>query len=108
MVRAPIGRSATVTAADAPFVNAVASHVTGQADCGGGGHPGTFVVPVSLAVGEQRRRSGREVSAAIAVGYEATQRMQVAVGAATPSNGFRAVPTIGFRGRCVRVSFVWF
>ncbi|WP_375167031.1 MmgE/PrpD family protein [Bradyrhizobium brasilense] len=31
-----IGRCATTAAADAAFVNAITSHVTGQADCGGG------------------------------------------------------------------------
>ncbi|WP_050425668.1 MmgE/PrpD family protein [Bradyrhizobium tropiciagri] len=90
-----IGRNATAAGADAAFVNAVTSHVTAQADSGFGGHPGTYVVPVALAVGEQRQRSGQEVLSAIAVGYEAAQRMEAAVGAALYSNGFRGVPTIG-------------
>ncbi|OSI81004.1 MmgE/PrpD family protein, partial [Bradyrhizobium canariense] len=99
-----IGRSATATAADAAFVNAVTSHVTGQADCGGGGHPGTFVVPVSLALGEQYRRSGKEVLRAIVVGYEAAHRMHMAAGAALYSNGFRAVPAIGVFGAAAAAS----
>lgn len=74
-----IGRNTTAAAADAAFVNAVTSHATVQADCGGGGHPETFVVPVALALGEQHRRSGKEVLSAIVVGYEAAQRMSVAV-----------------------------
>ncbi|WP_439366119.1 hypothetical protein ACNJYD_09505 [Bradyrhizobium sp. DASA03005] len=52
-----IGRNATAGAADAAFVNAVTSHATGQADCGGGGHLTYFVVSVSLAVGQQLRCS---------------------------------------------------
>lgn len=93
-----IGRIASAAAADAAFVNAVACHATGQADCGGGGHPGTYVIPVALAVGEQRRRSGKEVLSAIAVGYEAAHRMAKAVGPAPHANGFRSVPTIGVFG----------
>jgi len=99
-----IGRNATAAAADAAFVNAVTSHATAQADCGGGGHPGTYVVPVSLALGEQHRSSGKEVLNAIAVGYEAAHRMALAAGAAAHSNGFRAVPTIGVFGAVASAS----
>ncbi|MCK1353262.1 MmgE/PrpD family protein [Bradyrhizobium sp. CW7] len=101
-----IGRKATAAAADAAFVNAVTSHATGQADCGGGGHPGTFVVPVCLAVGEQHRRSGKEILSAIVVGYEAAQRMTVAAGAALHSNGFRWVPAIGVFGAAASASIL--
>ncbi|UWU83096.1 MmgE/PrpD family protein [Bradyrhizobium yuanmingense] len=99
-----IGRNATAVAADAAFVNAVASHTTSQVDCGGGGHPGSFVVPVSLALGEQYRRSGKEVLSAIVVGYEAAQRMDMAAAAALHSNGFRAVPAIGVFGAAASAS----
>lgn len=99
-----IGRKVTTTAADAAFVNAVTSHITGQADNGGGSHPGTFVVPVSLALGEQHRRSGKEVLSAIVVGYEAAQRMTVAAGTALHSNGFRWVPVIGAFGAAASAS----
>lgn len=99
-----IGRKATATALGAAFVNAVRSHATGPADCGGGGHPGTFVVPVSLALGEQHRRSGKEVLSAIVVGYEAAQRMHMAAGAALHSNGFRAVSAIRVFGAAASAS----
>jgi 2-methylcitrate dehydratase PrpD len=99
-----IGRNATALAADAAFVNAVASHVTGQADCGGGGHPGTFVIPVSLALGERYRCSGREVLRAIAVGYEAAHRMQLAAGPGVGLNGFRSLPMIGVFGAAASAS----
>ncbi|UPJ79258.1 MmgE/PrpD family protein [Bradyrhizobium sp. 183] len=56
-----IGRKTTATAADAAFVNAVASSVSAQADCGGGSHTGISVIPVSLALGEQYRCSRREL-----------------------------------------------
>lgn len=93
-----IGRNATATAADAAFVNAVTSHSTVQEDCGGGSHPGTYVIPVSLAVGEQYRRSGKEILSAIAVGYEAAQRMGTAVRGGVHANRFRVVSTIGAFG----------
>lgn len=38
------------------------------------------MVPVSLALGEQYRRTGKEVLSAIAVGYEAAHRMDMAAG----------------------------
>lgn len=99
-----IGRNATAAAADAAFVNAVTSHTTGQEDCGGGSHPGTFVLPVSLAVGEQYRRSGQEVLSAIAVGYEAAHRMGMAVRGGVHANGFRVVSTIGVFGAVASAS----
>ncbi|WP_439397534.1 MmgE/PrpD family protein [Bradyrhizobium sp. PMVTL-01] len=101
-----IGRNASASPSDAAFVNAVGSHVTAQADCGGGGHPGTFVIPVALAIGELRRSPGIEVLNAIAVGYEAAQRMHTAVGAATHANGFRALPTIGVFGAAATASIL--
>jgi 2-methylcitrate dehydratase PrpD len=101
-----IGRNATAAAPDAAFVNAVTSHTTVQEDYGGGSHPGTYVIPVSLAVGEQHRRSGKEVLSAIVVGYEAAQRMAMAAGAGLRSNGFRAVPTIGVFGAAAAASIL--
>ncbi|MCK1680057.1 MmgE/PrpD family protein [Bradyrhizobium sp. 147] len=101
-----IGRNTTAAAADAAFVNAVTSHTTGQEDCGGGVHPGTFVVPVSLALGEQYGRSGKDVLSAIVVGYEAAQRMHTAAAAALYSNKFRAVPTIGLFGAAASASIL--
>jgi len=99
-----IGRNATASSADAAFVNAVTSHTTGQEDDGGGSHPGTYVVPVALAAGEQHRRSGKEVLSAIAVGYEAAKRMGMAASAGVHSNGFRVVSTIGIFGAAASAS----
>lgn len=99
-----IGRKATAAAPDAAFVNAVTSHITSQMDCGGGGHPGTFVIPVSLALGEQFRSAGEEVLKAVVVGYEAAQRVHMAAAGALHSNGFRAVPAIGVFGAAAAAS----
>jgi len=99
-----IGRNPTAAAADAAFVNAVTSHASGQEDDGGGNHPLTYVIPAALAVGELHRRSGKEVLSAIAVGYEAAQRMDIAAGAGLRSSGFRVVPTIGAFGAAAAAS----
>lgn len=93
-----IGRGATAAATDAAFVNAVTSHTTGQEDVGGGAHPGVYVVPVALAVGEQHRCSGEEVLRAVVVGYEAAQRMTMAAGSGLGEAGFRTISTVGVFG----------
>lgn len=93
-----IGRSSQVGMCDAAFVNAVTGHATLQEDLGGGGHPGTYIVPVVLAVGEEYGRSGRQVLAALAVGYEAADRIGRAVPPTMQARGFRAVPAIGVFG----------
>ncbi|WFU62607.1 MmgE/PrpD family protein [Bradyrhizobium brasilense] len=59
---------------------------------------------MSLALGEQYRRSGEAVLSAIVVGYEAAQRMHVAAASALYSNGFRAVPAIGVFGAAAAAS----
>ena len=93
-----IGRTVQVAMSDAAFVNAVTGHATLQEDLGGGGHPGTYIVPVVLAVGEEYGRSGRQVLAALAVGYEAADRIGLAVPPTMQARGFRAVPAIGVFG----------
>ncbi|MCK1709589.1 MmgE/PrpD family protein [Bradyrhizobium sp. 143] len=93
-----IGRDVTAAAADAAFVNAVTSHTTCQEDVGGGAHPGVYVVPVALAIGEQHRCSGEEVLRAVVVGYEAAQRMTMAAGTGLGKAGFRTLSTVGVFG----------
>lgn len=90
-----IGRGDSASASDAAFVNAVSSHTALQEDFGGGGHPGTFVVPTALAAGERLRRSGNEVLRAIVIGYEIGDRLQTAVPQEMHARGFRMVPTVG-------------
>lgn len=90
-----LGERTKAATADAAFVNAVIGHSTLQEDFGGGGHPGTYVVPVALAVGEERGASGKDIITAIVTGYEAAARMTQAVPAEVAERGFRAVPAIG-------------
>ena len=93
-----IGRTIQVSMSDAAFVNAVTGHATLQEDLGGGGHPGTYIVPVVLAVGEEYGRTGEQVLVALAVGYEAADRMGRAVPPTMHVRGFRSVPAIGVFG----------
>ncbi|GAA5146130.1 MmgE/PrpD family protein [Microbacterium pseudoresistens] len=48
------------------------------------GHPGIHVVPVALAVGEQRGASVDEVLSALVAGYEVAARIGVAMGGTKP------------------------
>jgi 2-methylcitrate dehydratase PrpD len=54
------GEPTKAAAADAAFVNAVIGHSTLHEDFGGGGHPGTYIIPAALAGGEERSRVGQE------------------------------------------------
>ena len=93
-----LGERMKATAADAAFVNAVIGHSTLQEDFGGGGHPGTYIVPVALAVGEERGASGKDMLTAVVTGYEAAARMTQAAPPEMLERGFRAVPAIGVFG----------
>ena len=93
-----LGERAKAATADAAFVNAVMGHSTLHEDFGGGGHPGTYIVPVALAVGEERGVSGKDCLTAVVTGYEIAARMTQAVPAEMMERGFRAVPAIGVFG----------
>jgi 2-methylcitrate dehydratase PrpD len=92
------GEPTKAAAADAAFVNAVIGHSTLHEDFGGGGHPGTYIIPVALAGGEEWGRSGKEVLTAVVTGYEAAARMTRAVPPGMTERGFRAVPALGVFG----------
>lgn len=63
------------TVADCGFVNSVLAHTLVHDDVGQGGHPGVNVVPAALAAAEAAGAAGREVLAAVAVGYEVQARI---------------------------------
>ncbi len=93
-----LGERMKTVAADAAFVNAVIGHSTLHEDFGGGGHPGTYIIPVALAVGEERGSAGKDVILAVVTGYEAAARMTQAVSPEMTGRGFRAVPALGVFG----------
>ncbi|MFC1916530.1 MmgE/PrpD family protein [Chloroflexota bacterium] len=69
------GCEAKTAPLDAVLANSVLVHSIFQEDTAFMGHPGTMVIPVALAVGEQERASGKETLVAIVVGYELMGRI---------------------------------
>lgn len=93
-----LGEQMQAGASDAAFVNAVIGHSTLQEDFGGGGHPGTYIIPAALAVAEERGASGKALITAVVTGYEAATRMTAAAPPEMAERGFRAVPATGVFG----------
>lgn len=74
-------------AADAAFANAVATHAFELDDFHNAKtHPGCVTLPAALALGPSVGASGREMLAAIAVGYEVMIRTSLALNPATARN----------------------
>lgn len=94
-----LGTALAATAPVAALVNATAAHGlelddTHDESCS---HPGAVVIATALAIGVEQGRSGAEVLAAIAAGYEVMARAGVATGAGeTIEYGFH--PTALFGG----------
>src|SRR5207302_10021462 len=61
-------------------------------------HPGVLIVPAGLATAEGEGRTGRELLAALAAGYEVQCRCARDFIPSTPSRGFRASPVYGILG----------
>jgi len=61
-------------------------------------HPGVLIVPAGLATAEGEGRTGRELLAAIAAGYEVQCRCARDFIPSTPARGFRASPVYGILG----------
>jgi 2-methylcitrate dehydratase PrpD len=73
-----IGRSPQVAA----LHNGAVSHITEMDDVDRASviHPGAVVIPAALAIGERLQASGRQVLAAIVIGYEIAIRVGESVG----------------------------
>ena len=67
-------------------------------------HLGTEIIPAALAVGERERCDGRELIAAVALGYEAAMRIGYAVNPSHHSRGFCPNSTLGVFGATVAAS----
>lgn len=87
-----VGSTATVTAAWAALVNGVAAHCYDFDDTFPESvvHPGSGIVPVALAVGEECGASGAEILTAIAGGYEIAARLGRAGARRFHERGFHA------------------
>ena len=67
-------------------------------------HLGTEIIPAALAVGERERCEGKELIAAIALGYEAAMRIGYAVIPSHHNRGFCPNSTLGVFGAAVAAS----
>lgn len=82
---------------NAAFASAMAAHAdeTDDSHLGGRFHPGCAVVPAALAVAETRARSGAELLAAVAAGYDMGARATRALGFSAPRSGTHSTHCLG-------------
>lgn len=82
---------------DAALVNSFGTHATYLEDGSRftGGHPSSVVIPAALAEAQVLRRSGAELIAAIAAGYEVFLRLGRAIYPATVVRGFQSTAVLG-------------
>jgi 2-methylcitrate dehydratase PrpD len=88
-------------AQDIAFVNAVLGHSITQEDMHlDAGHPGSMIIPVALAMGEETGCSGKEFMAAVAVGYEVMARVGRSMSSLEFFKKFRTSSFFGPYGTC--------
>ncbi|OWT57467.1 MmgE/PrpD family protein [Candidimonas nitroreducens] len=82
---------------DATLLNTFMSHALYIEDGSRytGGHPACVVIPAALALAESRQASGRELIAAVAVGYEIFLRLGRALYPSLLERGFQSTAVIG-------------
>jgi 2-methylcitrate dehydratase PrpD len=85
------------TASEAAFVNGVASHALDFDDSLPSlhGHPSSVIVPVVMAIGEERNLPGIDVLAAYVVAVEVAGRLGLAIGGKHYTQGWHASSTVG-------------
>src|SRR5215469_575904 len=95
-------RGAKLTKAGAAFVNAETIFAGGKWDTFRMlTHPGTAILPATLAAAEVAEASGREFLTAVAAGYEVMERMAAEFIPTVMSRGFHAGPVFGIFGAAV-------
>lgn len=87
---------------DVAFVNSVMAHSNLQedTDMGSGSHTGAMVVPAALALGEETNCTGKDLIAAIVLGYELTGRVGASVVSIEFAKTFRPTSFFGAYGVC--------
>lgn len=70
-----VGSKLATNSANAAFANGVLGHLEDYDDSGA--HPSSYLVPTVMALGEERKLSGKDVLAAWAVGYDVSTRLGV-------------------------------
>lgn len=95
-----IGKKTKVPSDEAALVNGVSAHVL-ELDDGhrfAMGHPGATVIPAALAVAETIDANGKDLTTAIACGYEVFSRIAIAVNPSHMERGFHTTGTCGTFG----------
>lgn len=69
----------------AVFTNSILADNIDWEDCSWTGHPSAGIIPAALAVGEMKKRSGKEFIEAVVAGFELYQRIAMAI---QPPKGF--------------------
>jgi len=92
-----VGRSEQVLPSIAALINGAASHALDYDDVNFAmhGHPTVTVVPALLALGEQRKASGRLFVESFVAGYETAGRIGRLVEPSHYDKGFHATATVG-------------
>ncbi len=92
-----VGRSETTLPSTAALINGAASHALDYDDVNFAmhGHPTVTVVPALLALGEQRKASGRLFVESFVAGYETAGRIGLLVEPSHYARGFHATATVG-------------
>ena len=95
-----LGRTETLPALEAAFVNGAASHALDFDDCSPtmDGHPSVPMVPALLALAEELDRSGGDVIAAYVAGYETETAIASAINPDHGQRGWHPTATIGIFG----------
>ena len=68
-----------LSTANAALVNGTMADILDWEDCSWTGHPSASIIPVSWAVAETKKKSGKDLITAIVAAYEAYQRIAMAV-----------------------------
>lgn len=100
------GREERYPAPTAAFVNASMCHTPDYDDTHGGSviHPSCVVVPVALAVGEEKGVTGKEFLTALVAGYEILLRIGLSAPGKFHRNGFHPTGACGAFGSAVVAS----
>lgn len=97
-----LGNGGRATRCGAAFANSKLMHATNQADSYRMlTHPGPCVIPAALVSAQLGGKTGAELIAAMAAGYEAQSRIAGDFIASTQARGFRSSPIYGTLGAAV-------
>lgn len=99
-VATAVGQGFRSSAAGAAFVNGVAGHALDFDDFNSSmsGHPSVPLLPVVLAVAEERDANGQDALTAFVVGFEVQARIGRAMGPSHYARGWHATATLGTLG----------